>query len=215
MLEFDYTKGQADWFNVSSALDGREHGCQLGAELRVLRAAPGVAKATQRDAGRRYTARCSLRGPGSLPGADFAEIKNQGGVITTSALMSPVKHLVKGPQGGIGKSGVIRNGKAGSRGSECAITTDNICSTKRRGQFRVKESRGEEEINTKGGPGGKRDTPGSISKYFQSGMEETSKTPLASTESLLAPEGPTILEQGTPLQWEAQMNQLTAVGGAR
>ncbi|KAJ1108444.1 hypothetical protein NDU88_005820 [Pleurodeles waltl] len=33
-------------------------------------------------------------------------------------------------------------------------------------------------------------------------------------ESHLAPEGPAVLEQGSPLQWEAQMIQLTAVGGS-
>ncbi|KAJ1106799.1 hypothetical protein NDU88_004197 [Pleurodeles waltl] len=33
-------------------------------------------------------------------------------------------------------------------------------------------------------------------------------------EAHLAPEGPVVLEQGSPQQWEAQMIQLTAVGGS-
>ncbi|KAJ1150442.1 hypothetical protein NDU88_003233 [Pleurodeles waltl] len=55
--------------------------------------------------GRRYTSMCSLRGPRTPSGADLTEVEKQGGETSGSALMSPVKHYLKGPQVGAGKLG--------------------------------------------------------------------------------------------------------------
>ncbi|KAJ1114412.1 hypothetical protein NDU88_002650 [Pleurodeles waltl] len=164
--------------------------------------------------GRRYTARCSLRGPRTVSGADLTEVKKQGGETTAPALMSPVKHYLKGPQVGTGKLGTIRKGKPGSRGPECNITTDNICLTKRRGQSQAKGSLGELENYTGGGSGGKIVNTGSITKYLQPGVEEKSEISPPPTEAQSAPGGSAVLERDSLEKWEAQMAQLSTIGGS-